>query len=761
MTLSTNSPAPASAIPARPGLGLALLAAGVLILAAILWAAQVGVPAGDTFSFGRSILSAFLLAAALLGSSAASAWIGGQLLRHPWLGVGLPVWAASVGVAASWLAQLAGVGTENQAPGWEAVTEAIGAWGSAVLVLMLACAIASAFYTAPLRSAMRCVPLLFLIGAPWLALALLAPSGSGSSLARAMPRVLVLVFAAGASGAAFGHAFRVPSARRLAAAAALLVLGLAAGWFLTGEAAGNGAGGPDSVAGFSSGTLGPIQAGSTLIVAWAQWCVLLALGYQVQAQRPQKADAALAGKRPSPDRPGLGSLPGRAYLWLALAFAAFVLYGSLVPLDFRSVPQDDAWAEFWRLWPWPADISRSDFAANVLLGVPLGFLGMGFLTRENARRRRWPAAVALLVLCCLFSACVEFSQLYVPERTTSFSDIAAQIGGAAIGIALWFIAGAHVTCYVRSLWSEYLQDEKALKVLGGYAVAYAIYQMLPFDIATSPADLYHKLKTAHVNLIPFGAPGDLGLYSVISRTAVILPIGYAIVLLARGKHLSLAAAAVVGAAYAAALEFAQLFVMSRYSSTTDIVLGLAGGALGGWLALHFGPAARCGLTGTLFWVRHGTAVKRLMALAGLAGLLGLAWHSLAFRWPEDGLVQHLRTAVCVPLATYYYQSEIGAAGEVAREFLAFLALGLLLRSVMAPSARGSRAAAWAIGAAVATTVVLETGLLLLPDRMVDPASGITQVAGGVLGVLLYPRFVDLFVTNPESADPGADRWPTT
>ena len=150
-----------------------------------------------------------------------------------------------------------------------------------------------------------------------------------------------------------------------------------------------------------------------------------------------------------------------------------------------------------------------------------------------------------------------------------------------------------------------------------------------------------------------------------------------------------------------------------------------------------------------------------MALAGLAGILGIEWHSLAFRWPEDGLVPHLRTAVCVPLATYYYQSEIGAAGEVAREFLALLVLGLLLRSVVAPSARGRHAAAWAIGAAVAATAVLEAGLLLLPDRMVDPASGITQVAGGVAGVLLYPQFVDLFVTSPQGADPGADRWPTT
>ena len=567
MTLFTNSPLPASAIPARPGLGLLLLAAGVLILAAVLWAAHVGVPAGDTFSFGRSIVSAFLLATALLGLSAASAWIGGQLLRRPWLAVGLPVWAASIGVAASWLVQLARTSAGDQAPAWEAVTEAIGAWGGAVLVLMLACAIASAFYTAPLRSAMRCVPLLFLIGAPWLALALLAASGSGGSLARALPRVLALVFAVGAGGAAFGHAFRVPSARRLTAAAALLALGLAAGWFLTDEAAG-----------FSWGTLGPVQAGCTLVVAWAQWCVLVAFGYQVQAERPQKAAA------------GLGSLPGRAYLWLTLAFAAFVVYGSLVPLDFRFVPPDDAWAEFWRLWPWPAEVSRSDFAANVLLGVPLGFFGMGFLTRENARRRRWPAAVALLALCGLFSACVEFSQLYVPERTTSFSDIAAQIGGAAIGIALWFVAGARVTCYVRSLWSEYLQDEKALKVLGGYAVAYAIYQMLPFDIATSPADLYHKLKTAHVNLIPFGAGGPRPL---LRRLPHRRPGSHRVRdrALGRGRRLSLAAAAAVGAAYAAALEFGQLFVMSRYSSTTDVVLGLAAPpSAAGWPSIS---ARRC------------------------------------------------------------------------------------------------------------------------------------------------------------------------
>ena len=70
----------------------------------------------------------------------------------------------------------------------------------------------------------------------------------------------------------------------------------------------------------------------------------------------------------------------RHYAWLAAAFAAFALYGSLVPLDYRPLPWDEAQRRWAEVCAQPIRVeSRSDWAANILLFVPLGFFGMAGL----------------------------------------------------------------------------------------------------------------------------------------------------------------------------------------------------------------------------------------------------------------------------------------------------------------------------------------------------------------------------------------------
>ncbi|HBU29082.1 MAG TPA: hypothetical protein DEB56_05035, partial [Thiobacillus sp.] len=69
------------------------------------------------------------------------------------------------------------------------------------------------------------------------------------------------------------------------------------------------------------------------------------------------------------------SHPGnpRSLLWLAaLAYSAFVLYGSLVPLEFRAIPWDEAVAQFAAMPFLRLGIgSRADWMANLLLFIPL------------------------------------------------------------------------------------------------------------------------------------------------------------------------------------------------------------------------------------------------------------------------------------------------------------------------------------------------------------------------------------------------------
>lgn len=71
-----------------------------------------------------------------------------------------------------------------------------------------------------------------------------------------------------------------------------------------------------------------------------------------------------------------------------------------------------------------------EFAANVVMFVPLGFL-LTLLLRNH-----WYGVVLALVL----SAGVELAQLVIPSRQPSLRDVVANVLGAAVGAALaWVI----------------------------------------------------------------------------------------------------------------------------------------------------------------------------------------------------------------------------------------------------------------------------------------------------------------------------------
>jgi VanZ family protein len=768
---------------ARPALALFVMAAGTGGLAAGM-AILAGDLPGTAPSVGSLILSMAALCLVMLLWGAAPAWSAGQLLRRPWLGVALPAWSVAVGTISWWLAQ-AGV-SFLAAPGAALETNPardVTVCSVLILILTLGSAVVTAAFTLSWRAARRCSIPLLLLGAPWIVLGLLVYIySSEAEVGRWGPPVswtgvllpLLAALAAGVGGAAIGHSLRRPTGRRVLAAVLTVCVAMAAGWlfarFPASEAGGQGQ--PVSILlvflGMDAGPSSEPDAGglrwflgflvAILVLGWAQWSGLLLSRYESALPSAARKGSVGADLDPRTSR------PGRVYFILTLAYAAFIIYGSLVPLDFHTMPFSGAWDEFWqRMRPeeFSHQFGRSDFVANLLLGIPLAFFSMGFLTQENRRRGREIAALCSIAGACLVAALAEFGQLYVPERTTSLSDVIAQTMGGALGVAVWAMAGGFVTRYVRGLWARYLQDEYALKLLGGYAVCYAIYQLLPFNITISLAELYHKFRSGMVVLLPFNDRGGLTAYMLLSQAGAMIPIGYAFVVLWRGRRHPVVMAAVAGLMFAGLLECLQFFILPRYSSSTDAVMGALGGGLGGWLATLFGPAARTGLTRKPLWKAHGWWIKTALLVLWAGGLAIFRWHSLAFEWPAEGLWEHAAKAVCAPLTTFYYQSELGAATEVVREATAFLFLGLLVRSVIGPSERrGWGPDILAVFVAVSLVGGLEVGRLLLPLHLLDPASPMIETAGAVIGILLHARFVRTFVQSPET-ETTSGTWSST
>jgi len=91
----------------------------------------------------------------------------------------------------------------------------------------------------------------------------------------------------------------------------------------------------------------------------------------------------------------------RRATWLGLLF---VVYGSLVPLNFQPLPWSEAVARFWAVVSSDAVLgSRVDIASNVLLSMPLAFAAAQWLLAGHGAIERWVLRAGI-VLCVLLVA---------------------------------------------------------------------------------------------------------------------------------------------------------------------------------------------------------------------------------------------------------------------------------------------------------------------------------------------------------------------
>ena len=100
------------------------------------------------------------------------------------------------------------------------------------------------------------------------------------------------------------------------------------------------------------------------------------------------------------------------YAVLALLFAAFTVYGSVTPLHLHPMPFTEAAERFREVLDQPIAIkSRSDWLANFLLLLPLGFLLMGALCCDSPRQLAGLVVPLVLIACIALAVFVEFGHV--------------------------------------------------------------------------------------------------------------------------------------------------------------------------------------------------------------------------------------------------------------------------------------------------------------------------------------------------------------
>ena len=402
--------------------------------------------------------------------------------------------------------------------------------------------------------------------------------------------------------------------------------------------------------------------------------------------------------------------------WL-LAYLAFVVYGSLVPLDYHPLPPGEAWQRFQQIPFLALGVgSRADWVANGVLYLPLGFLVMRALAGVAA-----PLAWALAVtLCAALATGVEFAQLFFPPRTVSQNDLLAEFIGSALGASLALVL-AHRIVRLREAWAV---GGRRLghHLLEVYAALYVALCFFPYDLLLSRQEVADKLASPSWSTFLVLQDRGLapGLLQLGVEIALVLPIGMGLAWHLRTPPLK---AALYGLLLGGAIEIGQFFIASGISQGASVLSRGAGLALGAALA----PAlAAGGLAGTRAGLRRWSLPILCVYLPLL--LFASSW----FRGPwhgVDGAATIWAGLRLLPFYYHYYTTEAVALfslGSVALMYLPPAALGW---------ARGLRPGV-TLALVLALALVVETGKLFIDGQHPDPTNPIIAVAAAALALWL-------------------------
>jgi glycopeptide antibiotics resistance protein len=260
----------------------------------------------------------------------------------------------------------------------------------------------------------------------------------------------------------------------------------------------------------------------------------------------------------------------------AFLFVAFAVWGSLFPFDVRPLPPADALSVFLSAWQTgPASWSRSDFASNVILFVPIGLFLCATVDTSWPRHRRWWAAVALAA-AVLLSTVLEFAQALVPSRSSSIVDVLAETLGAGAGVVIWRFAARSIDRSVTDAYRFVRGVSYIDRVLLGYCALFGLAWLLPLDFTLRPNEIADKFEHKRL-LLPFSpSPDAISPAMLILTCALSIPIGVAAMRLAGRGRRPIATTVMLTVPALVALEAAQVTVFSRTTDATALIAAVAG-----------------------------------------------------------------------------------------------------------------------------------------------------------------------------------------
>lgn len=447
---------------------------------------------------------------------------------------------------------------------------------------------------------------------------------------------------------------------------------------------------------------------------------------------------------PAADCPEANPVRRWHYLLLALLAALALAYLSLLPFHLRDLSFAEAWQFFRQIVSqgWSRPYSKQDVAVNVLVTVPLAYALMGALLLRCRRPALvLPAAGLTLLVVLGLSVSVEFGQLWVVRRVCSPRDVAAQFAGGVIGCGLWIAFGAALTARLDEFLRTREPATRLDLLFSAYVLGLVVWSLLPFDFVTSLHEIARKFRRGQIEIVPFTFPYPSRLefwYAMLADAALFVPVG---VWCTRAFRPRAAArrdfwpALVLAFAVNVAIESAQLLIASRYTSSTDVLIGTAGALLGilGAVAWGRAPRRRKLSANAGFWC--------VLAIMYSAVLACLFWTPFEVSRDPAFLHERLRQFVALPFSALQASgSDVGAMFHVLRDFGWFVPLGALCALAVdrARVSPGTRLVLSCLGMLYPSLVgvVIEAGELAMPAKTADLAEVLVRGLGGAGGFVI-------------------------
>ncbi|NOQ14288.1 MAG: hypothetical protein GQ583_07425 [Methyloprofundus sp.] len=445
------------------------------------------------------------------------------------------------------------------------------------------------------------------------------------------------------------------------------------------------------------------------------------------------------------------------FLYFSIAYTLFIIYGSLVPLNYRFIPFAEALLSFQQIrYLDLGAASRADWISNIVLYVPLSFsLAAYFLNKLKSPFQSFFITALILAYSLTLAVTIEFYQQYFPPRTVSQNDLIAETIGSVIGLILWFGHGKHL----QKLNTYILQGGKNALLASAilYTLGYLALSFFPYDFVTSFQELQDKFTHGSDAIFISSSCGGFLLCSTRLAVEIIitLPLGLLLAALLRGHPNRRASVMIIGFMIGVFIEIIQLFIFSGIAQGISIFTRIIGFGTGELIYKKFNTLKQLFTTVDFRKYLIIAFIPYILLLAPLNGW-GFSSQSLTF-----SIAENFDEINWLPFYYHYYTSEAVALTSLLSIFAMYLPIGLGVW-LWHYNKEKSTHKLMAVLLALSLCLVMETGKLFFVGKHPDPTNLIISFASAFI-TYSFAELVYLWFQQPEinTHSPQKETFTTT